>query len=96
MDETIEGRSLFEPAGEILNRRTVREVELAGGPAWPVLFVLPSRQREEHLHENLPRSRAAPVATAPMECLCVSGPARAVWMIPGSGHQPKSLIDLVR
>jgi hypothetical protein len=67
-----------------------------GGPAWPILFVLPSREREEQFQKNVHRGYPGAVATATMERLSAAGPARAVWMIPGSGHQPKSLIDLVR
>ena len=59
-----------------------------GGPAWPVLFVLPAREREEQFQKNLQRAYPA-VATATMERLCVSGPARAVWTIPASGVSMK-------
>jgi Replication-relaxation len=66
-----------------------------GGPAWPILFVLHSRQREEHLQENLHGAYDGAIATATMERLSTSGPAQAVWTVPGLDHQPKPLIDLV-
>jgi hypothetical protein len=66
-----------------------------GGPAWPVLFVLPSREREEQFQKNLHRAYPGPVATATMERLSASGPAQVVWTVAGLDDQPRPLIDLV-
>ncbi|HEY6798921.1 MAG TPA: replication-relaxation family protein, partial [Kineosporiaceae bacterium] len=77
------------------------EARLADGPDHPVLFWLPSAEREEHLHRLLERARpTVMVATAvhgarPLHQPVPSGadPAGPVWRIPGlPGRHP--LIDL--
>lgn len=73
-----------------------------GGPAWPVLFVLPSLAREQHLHRVLSESRTqgkrrVPVATVVHEWRSVdAGPAGAVWLVHGGGGAPVRLIDLAQ
>jgi hypothetical protein len=74
----------------------------AGGPAWPVLFVLTSLARERHLHEVLaagagPGRNLVPVATMARDALAAdAGPADAVWLLHGAGDTPRRLIDLAR
>lgn len=65
----------------------------AGGPAWPVLFWLPSAAREHHLHQHLSHIRTPmPVATA------VTGPqahpAGAVWRLAGTTGARLRLAEL--
>jgi hypothetical protein len=67
-----------------------------GGPAWPVLFLLPDRAREDRLHSRLGRRPlATPAATATREALrggvCV---ADAVWLPISAPDSPRRLIDL--
>jgi hypothetical protein len=71
-----------------------------GGPAWPVLFWLPSVARERHLHRVLGQARVGgrtrvPVATAARDGLPAgAGPADAVWLLLGGGDAPGRLVDL--
>ncbi|MFF5230707.1 replication-relaxation family protein [Dactylosporangium sp. NPDC000521] len=72
-----------------------------GGPAWPVLFSLPDRTREQHLHQALGRQpRAVPVATVARDRLLDgTGVADAVWLPTGAAgapEPPRRLIDLGR
>jgi hypothetical protein len=86
---------------------TAVEADLAGRGAGPdrdrrgagksgdVLFVLPSRSREEQLQENLLDRQSVPVATATVERLRSSGPTGAVWRGLSMDAQAAALIDLV-
>jgi len=67
-----------------------------GGPAWPVLFWLPTGARERRLHELLAGIRLAiPVATAARDGLNTkSCAAAAVWLVVGGSDAPRRLIDL--
>lgn len=71
-----------------------------GGPAWPVLFWLPTTARERHLHHVLDdvrtgRTARVPVATAARDALPGdAGPADPVWLLHGSSDPPRRLADL--
>lgn len=67
-----------------------------GGPAWPVLFWLPTTARERHLHRLLADERVrVPVATAARDRLPArAGPADAVWLLHGGRDVPRRLRDL--
>ena len=77
------------------------EARLADGPDHPVLYWLPSHEREQHLHRLLQRSPSTvPVATAvhgarPLHRPVPAGadPAGQVWAIPGVPGR-HHLIDL--
>lgn len=60
-----------------------------GGPAWPVLFYLHSRVREDNLHRLLAGAAGrCPVATAARD-RGTAGPAGAVWrLLGGTGRVP--------
>jgi len=67
-----------------------------GGPAWPVLFWLPTSARERRLHQLLAGvDLAVPVATAARDDLdpgmCA---ADAVWLVVGGNDAPCRLADL--
>lgn len=67
-----------------------------GGPAWPVLFWLPSTARERRLHRLLTGvDIAVPVATAARDSLdagsCAADP---VWLVVGGSDAPRRLMDL--
>ena len=81
-----------EPLARLLSKLPgYAEARLGGGPAHPVLFWLPSHQREAHLHDLL-RQRPAPVpvATAVRDG---AGPADRIWLVSGTQRRYE-LIDL--
>ncbi len=66
-----------------------------GGPAWPVLFWLPTTVRETHLHKHL--AATAPgvtVATAARDTAAAHSPAGPVWRLLGNGRRRLHLADL--
>ena len=66
-----------------------------GGPAWPVLFWLPSARRETHLHQHLADTRlAVPVATAARDRLAGHSPADAIWQVHGQPGPLRRLAEL--
>lgn len=67
-----------------------------GGPAWPVLFWLPSTARQANLHRRLAgRVGAVSVATAARDRLPAgASPADAIWHLPGTVTAPLRLVDL--
>lgn len=67
-----------------------------GGPAWPVLFCLPTTRREANLHAFLDDVvTAVPVATAARDSVAAGvGPADAVWLVHRGSDAPRRLIDL--
>ncbi len=67
-----------------------------GGPAWPVLFCLPSVRREHNLHQLLDDvDTVVAVATVARDGLDAdAGPADAVWLVHGGSDAPRRLIDL--
>jgi hypothetical protein len=71
-----------------------RRLHAEGGPQYPILFVLPSRHREQNLHRKL-ADRPEPtliIATTSPE----SGPdpAGPVWRLTGNGRHRLTLADL--
>ena len=73
-----------------------RRLRVDGGPAWPVLFWLPSTARETNLHKRL--NGMAPlgvtVATATREHATNLGPAGPVWKVAGNGRRRLHLAEL--
>jgi hypothetical protein len=67
-----------------------------GGPAWPVLFWLPTAARERRLHHLLAGiNLAVPVATAARDSLDTGAcAADAVWLVVGGSDSPRRLVDL--
>lgn len=72
-----------------------RAVHAGGGPAWPVLFWLPSAVRETNLHKRLNGSaRGLVVATASRDAAAEHGPAGPVWRLVGNGRRRLRLSEL--
>jgi hypothetical protein len=71
--------------------------ELAGdgGPAYPVLFVLPTAERERRLHAALADGPVwtVPVATA-VRVGGAASPAGPIWLLAGGGLRRRHLVDL--
>jgi hypothetical protein len=82
----------------ILLSKVSRYVEhvAKGGPAWPVLFWLPTVARERRLHQLLAGiNLAVPVATAVHDSLDANACAvDAVWLVVGGDEAPRGLTDL--
>jgi hypothetical protein len=93
-----------EPVGRLVEKLAAQaRLREAGGPAYPVLFVLPTRAREQHLHRRL-ADRPEPtlvVATTSPEAAgdpgrlrSPHGPAGPVWRVAGNGRHRLRLADL--
>jgi hypothetical protein len=79
-------------AAKLASYRTVRD---AGGPAWPVLFWLPTTTQETHLHQHLAgNSRGLIVATAAQDRAAEDGPVGPVWRVVGNGRRRLRLGEL--
>jgi hypothetical protein len=67
--------------------------ELTGITDTPVLFVLPSTAREDHLHTRLDPARPLIATTTSHALHAANGPAGPAWRIP-SAPERRRLIDL--
>lgn len=93
----VEFDSGFEQHSVLLSKVSGYAAHVAkGGPAWPVLFWLPTTARERRLHQLLAGIRiAVPVATAARDSLPVGAcAADAVWLVVGDSDAPRRLMDL--
>jgi hypothetical protein len=87
----------FEQHGVLLGKVSRYASHVAkGGPAWPVLFWLPTTARERRLHQLLAGvDLAVPVATAARDSLDAGMcPADAVWLVVGGSDAARRLVDL--
>jgi hypothetical protein len=72
-----------------------RKLVTGGGPAWPVLFWLPTTARENNLHRRLGgAARGLVVATAARDTAAEHGPAGPVWKVVGNGRRRLRLAEL--
>jgi hypothetical protein len=79
-------------AAKLASYATVRD---AGGPAWPVLFWLPTTAIETRLHQYLAgATRGLLVATAARDRADEHGPAGPVWHLVGNGRRRLRLAEL--
>jgi hypothetical protein len=79
-------------AAKLAAYRTVRDKD---GPAWPVLFWLPNRVQEAHLHDYLAGDTGGlVVATAARDAAAGPGPAGPVWRVVGDSRARLRLADL--
>jgi len=70
------------------------QLQAEGGPQYPVLFVLPSRAREQNLHRRL-ADAAEPTLTVATTCPEAGpNPAEAVWRLAGNGRHRLPLAEL--
>jgi hypothetical protein len=72
-----------------------RKLIADGGPAWPVLFWLPTTARETNFHRRLNgAARGLIVATATRAAAVEYGPAGPVWKVAGNGRRRLRLAEL--
>jgi hypothetical protein len=84
-----------EPLGRLVDKLAAhRRLYAEGGPLYPILFVLPSRLREQNLHRKLaerPEPGLTVATTAPESGADPAGP---VWRLAGNGRHRLTLADL--
>jgi hypothetical protein len=73
-----------------------RRLHADGGPGYPILFVLHSRAREQHLHRKLAEGVAPAVAVATTSPESGHDPAAQVWRLFGNGRARYTLAGLAR
>ncbi|QGN48007.1 hypothetical protein GKC29_14905 [Micromonospora sp. WMMC415] len=84
-----------EPIGRLIDKlASHRKLRAEGGPQYPIVFVLPSRLREQNLHRKLtdrPEPSLVVATTSPESGLDLAGP---VWRLAGNGRHRLTLADL--
>lgn len=65
-----------------------------GGPAYPVLFALPTRLREQHLHRRLVEAPTPGLAVATTSPESGTDPTQGVWRLVGNGRHRLRLAEL--
>jgi hypothetical protein len=84
-----------EPLGTLVGKfASHRRLRSDGGPSYPVLFVLPSRTREQNLHRRFAEGMDAGVVVATTSPESGTDPAGAVWRLVGNGRHRLTLADL--
>ncbi|MEH1166442.1 replication-relaxation family protein [Micromonospora sp. CPCC 205539] len=84
-----------EPLGRLVDKLTShRKLVAEGGPQYPVLFVLPSRLREQNLHRRLADRPEPTLIVATTSPESGSDPAGPVWRMAGNGRHRLTLADL--
>jgi hypothetical protein len=71
-----------------------RRLQAAGGPPYPVLFVLPTRSREQNLHRRLVDRHDPELTVATTSPEAGTDPAGPVWRVVGNGARRLALADL--
>jgi len=71
-----------------------RRLLAEGGPAYPVLFVLPNRTREQNLHRKLADKPEPTLTVATTSPEAGEDPAGPVWRLAGNGRHRLTLADL--
>jgi hypothetical protein len=84
----------MEPLGRLVSKLASHRRRSDGGPAYPVLFVLPSRAREQNLHRKFAEGLDSGVVAATTSPESGSDPAHAVWQLVGNGRHRLTLADL--
>ena len=84
-----------EPLGRLVGKlASHRRLRSDGGPSYPVLFMLPSRTREQNLHRRFAEGLNAGVVVATTSPDSGTDPADAVWRLVGNGRHRLTLADL--
>lgn len=84
-----------EPLGRLTERlASHRRLHAEGGPAYPVLFVLPNRTREQNLHRKLAERPEPSLIIATTSPESGDDPAGPVWRIAGNGRHRLTLGQL--
>jgi hypothetical protein len=71
-----------------------RRLLAAGGPPYPVLFVLPNRTREQNLHRKLADKPEPSLVIATTSPESGDDPAGPVWRLAGNGRHRLALAEL--
>jgi hypothetical protein len=71
-----------------------RRLHAEGGPDYPVLFVLPSRAREQNLHRKLADTPEPTLTVATTSPEAGDNPAGPVWRVVGNGRHRLDLAEL--
>jgi hypothetical protein len=71
-----------------------RRLRAEGGPAYPVLFVLPNRVREQNLHRKLAETPEPSLTIATTSPESGPDPAGPVWRLTGNGRHRLALAEL--
>ncbi|GAA0403894.1 hypothetical protein GCM10009541_53840 [Micromonospora gifhornensis] len=71
-----------------------RKLRAEGGPHYPILFVLPSRLREQNLHRKLAERPEPTLTIATTSAASGPHPAGPVWRLAGNGRHRLTLADL--
>ncbi|GAA2349861.1 replication-relaxation family protein [Dactylosporangium salmoneum] len=84
-----------EPIGKVADKLTShRRLTAEGGPTYPILFALPSRTREQHLHRRLAERPEPTLVVATTSPESGTDPADPVWRLAGNGRHRLALADL--
>jgi protein involved in plasmid replication-relaxation len=84
-----------EPLGRLADKlSSYRRLRAEGGPPYVVLFVLPSRAREQNLHRRLADRPEPSLVIATTSPEAGTDPADPVWRLVGNGRHRLALADL--
>jgi hypothetical protein len=84
-----------EPIGRLVDKlASHRKLRAEGGPQYPILFVLPSRLREQHLHRRLADRPEPTLIVATTSPESGGDPADSVWRLAGNGRHRLALAEL--
>jgi hypothetical protein len=84
-----------EPIGTLAGKlNSYRRLRAEGGPAYPVLFALPNRTREQNLHRRVAERPEPSLVVATTSPESGDHPAGPVWRLAGNGRHRMRLADL--
>jgi hypothetical protein len=84
-----------EPLGRLADKLSShRRLRAEGGPAYPVLFALPNRTREQNLHRRLAERPTPSLVVATTSPESGRNAAEPVWRLVGNGRHRLALADL--
>ncbi|WP_433221869.1 replication-relaxation family protein [Dactylosporangium sp. CS-047395] len=84
-----------EPISRLVDKlASHRKLRAEGGPQYPVLFALPSRVREQHLHRRLADRPEPAIVVATTSAESGLDPAGPVWRLAGNGRHRLTLAEL--